>query len=348
MIIYWFKKYILIDAAIAAGGDHLPDTDLVVGVAGKQGGSIGRPGQRGALWGLALAGNDLGLELVNQILVLKIPNLDGWTSSNAKPIFVGGEAQSVDDVVVVKSVQMLALGQIPEHGLKVLATRSTKGTIGRNGDGVQVASVANVVGLQLAVGQIPHLDHSVPAGTDDDWVVVGWRESHARDPVTVSVWLLDGILALSQRVPQLDRLVAGTTHDLTVVGREGDGQDVVGVALEATSGLAHVKVPKTKGLVPRAGQSIVTVLRENNVGDEVAVTAQTLHWVSVAGVIVVELPQDQGLVSGRRKDGVGKLPVGGDLSHPVGVTNQGSLENQLFGLTHSHFGGVCVGVEMKG
>ena len=30
---------------------------------------------------------------------------------------VGGEAQAVDDVTVLKSVQMLAIIQVPEHGL---------------------------------------------------------------------------------------------------------------------------------------------------------------------------------------------------------------------------------------
>lgn len=38
-----------------------------------------------------------------------------------------------------------------------LSTRSTKGPIRGDGDRVQEASVTNVVSLQLAVGQIPHL-----------------------------------------------------------------------------------------------------------------------------------------------------------------------------------------------
>src|SRR5699024_5545121 len=147
----------ILETAVAASGNNLPNTDLVVGVAGEQGGAIIRPSQRGALWGLALAGDDFGLKLVHQILVLEIPDLDGGTSSNAKPVFVGREAQSVDDVIVVKSVQVLALGKIPEHSLEVLATRSAQGTVGRNGDGVQVAGVSDVVGLELAVGKVPHI-----------------------------------------------------------------------------------------------------------------------------------------------------------------------------------------------
>ena len=43
---------------------------------------------------------------------------------------------------------------------------------------------------------------------------------------------LDGVLALSQGVPQLDGLVPGPRHDLPVVGGEGHGEDLLGVGLE--------------------------------------------------------------------------------------------------------------------
>ena len=41
--------------------------------------------------------------------------------------------------------------------LGVLAAGSAEGTVGRHGDGVQVSGVTNMVGLQLAVGQVPDL-----------------------------------------------------------------------------------------------------------------------------------------------------------------------------------------------
>lgn len=34
--------------------------------------------------------------------------------------------------------------------------------------------MAVVVGLELAVGQVPYLDGLVPAGRDDDWVGDVW------------------------------------------------------------------------------------------------------------------------------------------------------------------------------
>lgn len=43
-----------------------------------------------------------------------------------------------------------------------LSTRSTQGAVGGNGHCVQVADMANVVGLQLAVSQVPNLATRAP------------------------------------------------------------------------------------------------------------------------------------------------------------------------------------------
>ena len=52
---------------------------------------------------------------------------------------------------------MLAVIEVPEHGLGVLSAGSTQGTVRRHGHCVQVTVVTNVVGLKLAVGQVPDL-----------------------------------------------------------------------------------------------------------------------------------------------------------------------------------------------
>lgn len=57
------------------------------------------------------------------------PDFDGRSSSSTEPVAVGGEAERVDDVTTIQSVQVLALIQVPQHGLAVLATRSTQGAI---------------------------------------------------------------------------------------------------------------------------------------------------------------------------------------------------------------------------
>ena len=64
---------------------------------------------------------------------------------------VRAECEGVDGVGVVQSVQMLAVIEIPEHGLGVLAAGGAQRTVGRHGHRVQVAVVTDVIGLQLAV-----------------------------------------------------------------------------------------------------------------------------------------------------------------------------------------------------
>ena len=127
---------------------------------------------------------------------------------------------------MVEGVEVLAVIEVPEHGLGVLAAGGAEGAVGRHGDRVEVPGVADVVGLELAVGQVPHLDVLVPAAADDDGVLVVGREPHAGDPVAVALFL-DGVLALRQGVPQLDGLVPRPGHDLAVVGGEGHGHDIL-------------------------------------------------------------------------------------------------------------------------
>lgn len=93
------------------------------------------------------------------------------------------------------------------------------------------------------------LDDLVPSSRDDDRVHWVWREANARDPFGVT-FILDLELAFTKGVPELDGLVTRARDDLSVVGREGDGKDVLGVTNEATSGETRVEVPQTKSLVP--------------------------------------------------------------------------------------------------
>jgi len=68
---------------------------------------------------------------------------------------------------VLQGVQVLAVIEVPQQGLGVLATGGAQGTVGRDSHGVQVAVVAVVVVLQLAVGQVPDLHGAVPAAGQD-------------------------------------------------------------------------------------------------------------------------------------------------------------------------------------
>ncbi len=53
---------------------------------------------------------------------------------------------------------MLRLIEIPQHSGAVLATGSAEGSVGGDGDGVDVTSVADVVGLELAGREFPNLE----------------------------------------------------------------------------------------------------------------------------------------------------------------------------------------------
>ena len=175
--------------------------------------------------------------------------------------------------------------------------------------------MTNVVGLQLAVGQVPDLDVLVPPGRHDDGVGRVGREPDTADPVGVSL-VLDGVLALSQSVPQLDGLVPAGRHDLPVVHREGHAEDVLGVVLEPPGGLTSAEVPEPQVLVPGAGEGEVTVGGEDHVGDEVRVAVEPLLGHSVLTVLAGQLPHDQGLVAAAGQDHVRVLRVGGDLGDP--------------------------------
>lgn len=87
------------------------------------------------------------------------PDFNRRTSGSTEPIPVGGEAKSINDVIVIQSVEMLLIMKIPEHGLGVLASGSTQRTIRRDGDSVQVSSVLIVSCLQLAVSKVPDLQN---------------------------------------------------------------------------------------------------------------------------------------------------------------------------------------------
>lgn len=75
------------------------------------------------------------------------PDLDGGSKRSTQPVSVGREAKGCDDVIVVQGVEVLAIIQVPEHSLHVLASRGTQGAIRRNCDCVQVARVTKVVDL---------------------------------------------------------------------------------------------------------------------------------------------------------------------------------------------------------
>lgn len=73
----------------------------------------------------------------------------------------------------------------------------------------------------------------------------------------------DGVLAVTERVPQLDCPVARARNNLSVVGREGDRHDVVVVTDESAGRLAGRELPETEGLVPGGGKGVCAIGRDH-------------------------------------------------------------------------------------
>lgn len=159
----------------------------------------------------------------------------------------------------------------------------------------------------------------------------------------------DGVLAVTEGVPQLDGAVTGSGDDLTVVGGEGDRENVVGVADETAGGGAGGELPESQGLVPRGGQSVSTVGGDDlpipsalipcnhlcvfcvvffrvlpecdlhhstgrsvgtyTVRDDVGVTVERSLGVTVLGLIAGEVPDDQSLVTGSGQEHVGAVAL---------------------------------------
>lgn len=121
---------------------------------------------------------------------------------------------------------------------------------------IRVKSVQ--ISLSRSFGPSAYLDELVPRGRDNDRVLGVGAEADAGNPLGVAL-VCDGELAVTEGVPQLDGAVSGSGDDLTVVGGEGDGENIVGVADEAAGGGARGKLPEAESLVPRGGQSVGTV-----------------------------------------------------------------------------------------
>lgn len=106
--------------------------------------------------------------------------------------------------------------------------------------------------------ELTYLHELIPAAGHDNGVLGVGAEADARNPLGVAL-VGDGELAVTEGVPQLDGAVTGAGDNLSVVGGERDGEDIVGVADETSRGGSGSELPQSEGLVPRGRQSVGTV-----------------------------------------------------------------------------------------
>jgi hypothetical protein len=160
-------------------------------------------------------------------------------------------------------------------------------------------------------------------------------ETNAGNPLRVTLGISsNSVFALSKSVPKLNSLVAGARNDLTVVNREGYGEDILGVSNETTCGASRVDLPKTESSIPGSRKGELTIRGDDNITDKVGVSPQSTLGVSIRVVIatrVSEAPDKDRLVTRSGKDEVGVLGGGGDGGDPVVVALECSAEAKSFG-----------------
>lgn len=317
----------------------MPHADDTVGVTGEQSAAISRPAKGDAvraIWLLSafvfLEVRELRVQVRDNNLGLEVPHLDTGGSSSAQPVTVRGEDQRVDDIASIQRIKALAFVQVPQHSSAVLSTGSAQRSVRGDSDGVKVTGVANEVGLQLAIAQGPYLDQFVPSARNDDRELVGRGKANARNPFGVS-FIVDGVLAFTEDVPQLDVAITRTGDNLTVVNREGNRKYILGVSDKTAGGFSEVQVPQAKGTVPRTGKCELAVRRKNNILNEVRVSVEALLRETVRIVFVGKGPHHNGLITGSRDDHVRIFRSGCNGGDPSGVATEVALENKCV----SHF-----------
>lgn len=131
---------------------NTPSPDFIIRVSSEKRLAVCAPRQTHALRLLALLADlhVLRLELVHLALLLQVEDDDAAGRRGAEPVSVRREDEGVDLVAGGEGVEVFGLVQIPQHGGAVLAAGGAERAVGGDGDGVDVAGVADVVGLDAA------------------------------------------------------------------------------------------------------------------------------------------------------------------------------------------------------
>jgi hypothetical protein len=69
----------------------------------------------------------------------------------------------------------------------------------------------------------------------------------------------DGEFTISNSIPKFDSFISTSTDDLSVVGTERHGENVICMTDETTSGFPGIEVPETESLIPRGRESVLSV-----------------------------------------------------------------------------------------
>lgn len=313
---------------------------------------VGRPGNGGA--------SDLALVVVDILigwdflwldghewltsLVHDVPDLDVLLSGGSDELVLEVESQGVDLTLgLVLNVRLAQVVVVPNLDAVVLSTGDDVLAVEGESQGVDVVLVGSDGGDALEVSG-PDLESAVSADGSVVLVLLGGRVSDLGDPLSVVVFVVGLTLHLGLDVPQSEALLVTGRVDLAVVSGEAHGLDFLLVLDELSGALGVSQIPESQSSVPRRGDDVDVVVGDVQIGDEVVVTSQASLWLTevALSVLLVQVPDDQGLVTGSRdQDGVFVLVAGGVTSDDGGdgitVTEQESGELEVVKVLAFHF-----------
>jgi hypothetical protein len=114
---------------------------------------------------------------------------------------------------------------------------------------------------------------------------------------------------------------------LAVVSRERNAEDILLVSNELSVADTGVDVPKTESTIPRARQDELSVRGDDNIRHKVVVAVEsTTRNAEAVGVVLGQIPDDDGLVARAGDQDVAVLRGGGDGGHPARVTHHNATE----------------------
>jgi len=186
---------------------------------------------------------------VDEFLVWEIVDLDTLFGTDYEPIELGGEQDNVNWGFSVDLFEMSSFNQVPDVDFTVSTTGGDEVGVWCKIKSVDLSFVSNESVLEGHDGVIPDLDGLIPGGGDDDWLLDIVEVSNAGDPVGMLV-LVNGELADTVDVPNLEVLIDGTGGNLSIVWGEGNREDIFGVTNKSFSGLSGLKVPESDGTIP--------------------------------------------------------------------------------------------------
>ena len=239
---------------------------------------------------------------VNELLVWEIVDLDAVFGTNNEPVELRGEQDNVDWGFSINLFEMSSFNQVPDIDFTVSTSGGNEVSVWCKIKSVDLSFVSDEGVLEGHDGVIPDLDGLIPRGGDNDWLLDIVEVSNAGNPVSVLV-LVNGELADTVDVPNLEVLVNGTGGNLSVVWGESNREDVLGVTNEGLSGLSSLEVPESDSSIPGGGKAESAILGDIDIRDEVGVSSHNLSGSSEFFIFVSvssfsKVPDHEGAISG--------------------------------------------------